>query len=334
MIRAIAGLIAAIFFTSPANADFLFERAGGAAYYDWQQDITWLTDANYSATSGTDPQFGQDGLMSWDNAVLWIDILNASYHLGINVWRMPRLVDFANDGINQHQCVGYSYTDQGEMTFLYFKILDGTYIVDCEGNTTPHGLPDTGPFINVNLDETRAYFYGQEYAPNPTIVWVLHMEYGGQHADGKVGQGPVWPVFDGDLLYTVGDPLPAAVGVDVFPFNPEKVIDPEVDEPITVMILGTAEIDANVIDRDSIRFAPGDLTDADMRLARLDGDPVITDLNGDLISDMGANFQNLETGIGCDDTEVTIYGETIDDEPFVGTDTIVTTACEPVGCHP
>jgi hypothetical protein len=160
------------------------------------------------------------------------------------------------------------------------------------------------------------------------------MEYGGQHADGKVGIGPVWPVFDGDLLYTAGDPLPAVVGVDVFPSNPAKVIDPEADEVIPVMIFGTAEIDASLIDLDSIRFAPADLTDADMPLARLAGPPVITKLNGDSIYDMGALFQNLETGIGCDDTEVTIYGETIFDEPFVGTDTIVTNACEPSGCHP
>ncbi len=39
---------------STGHAEFLYERAGGFAYYDWHQDITWMQDANYALTSGYD----------------------------------------------------------------------------------------------------------------------------------------------------------------------------------------------------------------------------------------------------------------------------------------
>ena len=340
MIRISTAFIVLIVATSNANAnaEFLFERAGGAAYYDWQQDITWLADANYAGTSGTDNQGSStDGLMFWSNAHLWIDTLNASNHLGINTWRMPQLLDFGNDGTNQSQCLGYSYFDQGELTFLYFEILDGAGIkVDCQNNPQPYGLPNMGPFININQNDPDAYWYGQTHQYDPVLSWVLHMAYGGQHGDPKASLGPVWPVFDGDLLYNPGDPLPAVANIDVLPFDPESVIEPGTDRTLAVIVWGSATFDAGQIDPDSVRFAPGDETLATMELAS----PVVTTpffalINNDEHMDMAAVFQNIETGIVCEDTEITIYGETHLLEPFAGTDSINTPECETNGgCHP
>ena len=44
------------------------------------------------------------------------------------------------------------------------------------------------------------------------------------------------------------------------------------------------------------------------------------------------SFQNLDSGIACEDTEVGITGQTDDGMAFAATDSIVTPACEG-GCH-
>lgn len=53
--------------TLQANAQ-LIDRGGGLIY-DADKDITWLVDSDYAKTSGADA----DGMMTWDEAVLWVD---------------------------------------------------------------------------------------------------------------------------------------------------------------------------------------------------------------------------------------------------------------------
>ncbi len=67
----------------PAAADAaLISRAGGAAVYDSDLDVTWLADANYAQTSG----FDADGLMPRATAQAWVDGLTV---LGVSDWRLP-----------------------------------------------------------------------------------------------------------------------------------------------------------------------------------------------------------------------------------------------------
>ena len=51
-------------------------------------------------------------------------------------------------------------------------------------------------------------------------------------------------------------------------------------------------------------------------------------------TDAAFGFYTQGTGIFCDDTEVTLSGETFSGVPFEGTDTIQTEDCETNNCHP
>ena len=92
--------------TTGARADFLFERAGGAAIYDYHQDLTWLQDANYAQTSG----YKLNGLLRYPDALVFIDYLNAQSHLGITTWRLPAMYYITNNG---EGTFGYCGTERG-----------------------------------------------------------------------------------------------------------------------------------------------------------------------------------------------------------------------------
>ena len=60
-------------------------------------------------------------------------------------------------------------------------------------------------------------------------------------------------------------------------------------------------------------------------------EPQVDGLHGD---DTTLKFWTGDTGIFCNDTEVTLSGETYAGEAFSGTDTIDASDCVDVGCHP
>ena len=64
----------------------LIDRGNGMIY-DSAQNLTWLQDANYAKTSGYD----SDGLMSWDDAMTWVE--NLTYG-GYDDWRLPRITTY------------------------------------------------------------------------------------------------------------------------------------------------------------------------------------------------------------------------------------------------
>jgi hypothetical protein len=327
-------LVMALVSSAVSAAVPLFERAGGAAYYDSNQDITWLTDANYAATSGTDLyEDPTDGFMRRSYAYIWIDNLNAAAHLGITTWRMPELIDIENDGYQWYPCNEQREHDVGEMGFLYYEILGGVYRVDCDNNPQPHGLTYHGPFINIVEDEHEAYWYGTPYVGEQPEGWdqgwAIHFAYGGTHNDG--GAGPVWPVFDGDLLYTDGDPLPFDV-VNVQPNDPDNFVktDGDFSDQVHVAIEGSAELDATQVDSSTVRFGP-----ADVSPHIIPG--VIRDRNNDGYDDMTLRFRIADTGLGCGlvDQGVTLSGETNGGLiRFAGSDVVTTSECVEASCHP
>lgn len=73
------------------NADAgLRPSATGKTVYDTTLKVTWLADANLSATEtfgvkGINP----GGLMSWNTAQNWVTAMNAANYLGHNNWRLP-----------------------------------------------------------------------------------------------------------------------------------------------------------------------------------------------------------------------------------------------------
>ena len=62
--------------------------------------------------------------------------------------------------------------------------------------------------------------------------------------------------------------------------------------------------------------------------------PLYGDYNDDANTDAAFVFQTQDAGIICDDTEVSLSGQTFSGAAFEGIDLIVTTECESTGCHP
>ena len=53
----------------------------------------------------------------------------------------------------------------------------------------------------------------------------------------------------------------------------------------------------------------------------------LEDVDGDTDWDLILHFDTQETGIGCDDTEATLTGQTLGGVPIAGTDSINTVGC-------
>ncbi len=320
---------------STSHAEFLYERYGVGgevvAIYDWHQDITWMRDASYAYTSGYD----SDGVLPYDQALNFVDNLNASGasgHLGISTWRLPKMNYITNNGFGTFSYCGSDSghnvdPESGELAFMYYEHLKLNSKFDCLGQPqTPHSVTYSGPFININNNEGDSYYYGDDYAPDPTRVWGIHFEYGGQHADGKASADAIWPVFSGDLLYTLGDPMPTAVILAVLPWSVANEINPASEGLIPVAMMGSAEFDAAEIDLGTVRFGPSK--------AMSTGAMLVIDLDGDSYDDMLVSFATQDTGILCEDTNVSVYGESYTGQTFAGIDPIETIECETSGCHP
>jgi hypothetical protein len=83
--------------------------------------------------------------------------------------------------------------------------------------------------------------------------------------------------------------------------------------------------DATQVDPATLRFGVREATSVDA--------PVIANVDGLYGADTTVKFQVAQSGILCNDTEVSLAGETYAGEQFVGADVIDATACEAGGCH-
>ena len=118
---------------------------------------------------------------------------------------------------------------------------------------------------------------------------------------------------------------PTIVDIDVLPGDAANQVYPNKTGRLPVAILGSAEFDATQVDPASLKLGAGEAAIAEpVTISNVDG------LFGD---DTVARFNVAETGILCNDTEVTLSGETYAGEPITGTDTIDATQCETGGCH-
>lgn len=120
-----------LFAASNANAALLL-RLGGQAVYDTDRDITWLTDAKLAATNS----FGlayftpiggnyasiiyDNGKMTWDGAIAWVNAMNEANYLGFHDWRLPTALNLDGTG----PCIG-QFCTQSEMGHLFYGELGG-----------------------------------------------------------------------------------------------------------------------------------------------------------------------------------------------------------------
>jgi len=121
-----------------------------------------------------------------------------------------------------------------------------------------------------------------------------------------------------------------AVEIDIEPWSPANEVRPDLDRAIVISINSTnggppGNFDAAQVDPATIRFGPGEASNFALS--------AVHDVDGDTDSDIVLAFRTSESGIGCQDTAVSIDGETYGGELFTGSDTIETIDC-PQACHP
>lgn len=166
-----------------ANAA-LIDRGGGLIY-DTDLNVTWLSDANYSRTSG----YSVDGILSYTDAVNWVGNLNVG---GYDDWRLPSAVNQFSSAL----CTGFN-CEESELGHLFYVTLGGT-----AGNP----IPQSPFFTNIQTD---VYWSLTE---EPFTYWnYLWFDVRNGYQAGPSLYQPAfyaWAVRDGDITSVS---VPAAV---------------------------------------------------------------------------------------------------------------------------
>jgi hypothetical protein len=123
------------------------------------------------------------------------------------------------------------------------------------------------------------------------------------------------------------------VDLDIDSFDANNEIDPASTANLPITVFTTSIADGDAIDFDS-----SDINAASLRLgygsAAISGGPFVSDMDADGDLDTSYYFQTQDTGIACEDEEMSLVGQTTSAEPIAGLDFVVTPACDDGGCHP
>lgn len=133
--------------------------------------------------------------------------------------------------------------------------------------------------------------------------------------------------------FTIVKSPPQDVAIDVDPWSPTNEVKPSSNNTIAVAVLGmsvaagdAADFDATQVDPATVKLGIGQASNV--------ATPLVTDINGDAQTDVIFGFKTQDTGIFCGDTDVSIEGATLAGDAFTGTDSINTSDCADIGCHP
>jgi hypothetical protein len=175
----------------------LFDRGGGLIYDD-TLNITWLSDANYAATSGYATDGWYFGSMPWDKANIWATGLSYG---GFDDWRLPTALNQDGSG----PCIYYNCTNS-EMGHMFYNNMGAS-----AGGSILSGTNTANLALVTNLQDYR-YWSGTAYAELPTEAsWFFGFEDGYQHPIYSSGywassQFHAWAVRDGDVAAPVPEP--------------------------------------------------------------------------------------------------------------------------------
>ena len=173
----------------------LVSRLGGLAYYDTIADLTWLSDANYAATSG----YNVNGALTWQAANDWAAQLTVG---GVSGWRLPTTPQPDASCSSQSGSVSSGYNCTGsELGNLFYNVLGGATFTSI---TATHNS-NYNLFSNV---QSGWYWSATEYTPSTNAAWYFDMFGGYQNAHYKSTSSSVWAVHSGDVSAV---PLPTAV---------------------------------------------------------------------------------------------------------------------------
>lgn len=122
------------------------------------------------------------------------------------------------------------------------------------------------------------------------------------------------------------DGLPVTLtSLDVLPGDPANVVYPNRTGKLPVAVLSSATFDAAQVDPATLRFGVGQAAPVEA--------PVIANVDGEHGDDTTVRFQMAGSGIVCNDTDVSLSGETYSGEQFIAEDAIDATQCAEDGCH-
>jgi hypothetical protein len=128
-------------------------------------------------------------------------------------------------------------------------------------------------------------------------------------------------------------PSPLPVVIDIDPWSADNTVLTNSDNPIPVGVFSISTVNGDPVDFDTAKINP-----ATVQLG-IGGAPNISfpwplDHNGDYNTDVTYVFKTQASGIFCEDTEVTLTGETYSGQVFEGTGDIDASDCETGFCHP
>lgn len=115
------------------------------------------------------------------------------------------------------------------------------------------------------------------------------------------------------------------VNVDVLPDDATNKVYPNKLGKMPVAFLSSDSVDAAQVDPATVRFGLGEAASV--------SEPVISDIDGQSGADLVLEFRMQDSGIFCNDTEVSMSGRTYAGDVFVSSDTIDASECEDSGCH-
>ena len=207
-----SALILTLSMASSANAA-LIDRGNGMVY-DSDQNLTWLQDSNYAATSGyaaanavdngvfAYDNILADGSMGWDAATTWAANLNYG---GYDDWRLPTVTD---TDLNDNGCDwSYNGSDCGynssgsELAYMWRDVLGNTPYYDTNANPqSGWGLTSTSADgVEILNIQPRLYWSGTEVSPTIDDAWFFGTNYGNQELISKQAEFYVWAVRSGDV---------------------------------------------------------------------------------------------------------------------------------------
>lgn len=112
------------------------------------------------------------------------------------------------------------------------------------------------------------------------------------------------------------------VKIDIRPYSYSNHVDPASKEDISVAVLSETNLDARDVNPSTVVFGPAQAAISSLRAWRDD------DVNEDGLRDRLFIFRISETGITCGDKEAILTGQTFQDFPIKGTDSVMTINCD------
>ena len=242
----------------------LLERLGGAAVYDSDLNVTWLTNANLPQTNAFNLiAIAPSGAMTWSTAQSYIVAMNAANYLGFSTWRLPTtqqpdanctVQDVANHNSSGFGCIG------GEMGHLFYSELGGSV------NTPISGVHTASYNFFRNLQD-GTYWSDTTYSVDSSTAWVFQFQNGSQTTgpkptsaffvmavlSGDVASPKVLPqiAFGGGwysaLYFTMGGAGNASFQVNFVNADGTPLVVPSLGAPSTTVNLvghGTAFVEA------------------------------------------------------------------------------------------